>query len=118
MKYLLAVFVLLGCPGAMADSVVPTFSRGTVDSTTTTKTKVTESIHQIDYSTGSSYTVSGTNINIPGNPQSGANYTIQTQGAPFQFSETILGPGIAKETWVDRVTEQDSVTHSLSVFTQ
>jgi hypothetical protein len=102
----------------MADSVVPTFSRGTVDSTTTTKTRVTENIHQIDYSTGSSYTVSGTNINIPGNPQPGANYTIQTQGAPFQFSETILGPGIAKETWVERTTEQDSVTRSLSVFTQ
>jgi hypothetical protein len=118
MKYILAVLTLLGCSGAMAESVVPTFSRGTVDSTTTTKTRVTESIHQIDYSTGTSYTVSGTNINIPGNPQPGANYTIQTQGAPFQFSETILGPGIAKETWVERVTEQDSVTRSLSVFTQ
>ena len=118
MKYLLAVLVLLGCQGAMAESVVPTFSRGTVDSTTTTKTRVTENIHIVDYSTGTSYTVSGTNINIPGNPQPGANYTIQTQGAPFQFSETILGPGIAKETFVDRVTEQESVTRSLSVFTQ
>ena len=119
MRIILAAVVLLGLPlGAAAQSVVPNFTRGTVDSTSTTVTKVTESIHQIDYSTATSYTVSGTNINIPGNPQPGANYTIQTQGAPFQFSETTLVPGIAKETWVERVTEQQTDTHSLSVFTQ
>jgi hypothetical protein len=57
-------------------------------------------------------------ITIPSNPYPGANYTIQTQGAPFQFSETILGPGVAKETWIERKTYQESVTNSLSVFTQ
>ena len=41
-----------------------------------------------------------------------------TQGAPFQFSETHLGPGVAKETWIDRTTEQKSTTNSISVFTQ
>ena len=46
------------------------------------------------------------------------NYTIQTQGAPFQFSETYLTPGVAKETWIDRKTTEDSVTNSISVFTQ
>ena len=119
MKSFLVALVLLGSPmGAMAQAVVPNFTRGTVDSTTTTKTVVTESIHQIDYSTANSYTVTGTNINIPANPAPGANYTIQTQGAPFQFSETILTPGIAKETWIDRTTTQESFTRSLSVFTQ
>jgi hypothetical protein len=77
-----------------------------------------ESIRQIEYTTGESYTVSGTNINIPSNPTLGANYTIVTQGAPFQFSETYLGPGIAKETWIDRTTTTESVTNSVSVFTQ
>ena len=119
MKLILVALVLLGFPlGAMAESVVPTFTRGTVDSTTTTKTKVTESIHQMEYGTATSYNVTGTNINIPDNPGQGANYTIQTQGAPFQFSETIIGPGLVKETWVERVTEQESFTKSLSVFTQ
>ena len=119
MRLILAAVVLLGLPmGAMAQAVVPNFTRGTVDSTSTTKTKVVESIHQIDYSTATSYTVSGTNINIPDNPHAGANYTIQTQGAPFQFSETTLVPGIAKETWVERTTEQETFTKSLSVFTQ
>jgi len=46
------------------------------------------------------------------------SYSIQTQGAPFQFSETYLGPGVASETWIDRTTEQTSTTNSVSVFTQ
>ena len=116
-RILLLCALFLGC-AAKAESVVPNFTRGTVTSTTNTKTEFTESIRQIEYTTGSSYTVTGTNINIPSNPYPGANYTIQTQGAPFQFSETILGPGVAKETWIERKTYQESVTNSLSVFTQ
>ena len=75
-----------------AASVVPNFTRGTVTSETTSRTEITEIINQIEYSTGTSYTVSGTNINIPANPAPGANYTQIDPSAPFQFSETILGP--------------------------
>jgi len=106
------------CTPAYAESVVPNFTRGTITATTETTTKIIETIRQVEYTTGTSYTVTGTNINIPGTPQQGANYTIQTQGAPFQFSETYLGPGVAKETWIDRTTEQQSTTNSVSVFTQ
>ena len=101
-----------------ASPVTPNFTSGTITSETKTHTEVIENIHQIEYSTGTSYTVTGTNINIPSNPMPGANYTIHTQGAPFQFSETILTPGIAKETWINRKTTEDSVTNTLSVFTQ
>jgi len=103
---------------ALANTVVPNFTRGTITAETTSTTKIVETIRQIEYTTGTSYTVTGTNINIPGNPSPGANYTIQTQGAPFQFSETYLGPGVAKETWIDRTTETESKTNSISVFTQ
>jgi len=103
---------------AYAESVVPNFTRGTITATTETSTKIIETIRQVEYTTGTSYTVTGTNINIPSNPQPGANYTIMNQGAPFQFSETYLGPGVAKETWIDRTTEQKSTTNSISVFTQ
>lgn len=99
-------------------TVVPNFTRGTVTSETTSSTTVVETIRQIEYTTGESYTVSGTNIVIPTNPGPGSNYTIQTQGAPFQFSETYLGPGIATETQIDRTTTTDSFTTSISVFTQ
>ena len=101
-----------------AESVVPNFTKGTITATTETTTKIVETIRQIEYTTGNSYTVTGTNINIPGTPAPGASYSIMTQGAPFQFSETNLGPGTAKETWIDRTTEQKSTTNSVSVFTQ
>jgi hypothetical protein len=119
MKSILAGLLLLGfsCP-ALAEQVVPNFTRGTITATTESTTKIVETIRQVEYTTGTSYTVTGTNINIPGNPTPGANYTIMNQGAPFQFSETYLGPGVAKETWIDRSTETNSVTNSVSVFTQ
>ena len=103
---------------ANAAAVVPNFTRGTVTSETTSRTEVTEIIKQIEYSTGTSYTVTGTNINFPTNPVPGANYTLINQGEPFQFSETILGPGIATETQIERTTITDSFTTSISVFTQ
>ena len=119
MKRILASLFLLGFSSpALAESVVPNFTRGTITSTTETQTKIVETIRQVEYTTGTSYTVTGTNINIPGTPAPGANYTIMEQGAPFQFSETYLGPGVATETWIDRTTEQNSTTNSVSVFTQ
>ena len=112
---LLAAGLISPCYAA---PVTPNFTSGTITSETKTRTEVVEVIKQIEYTTGTSYTVTGTNINIPGTPAPGANYTIINQGAPFQFSETILGTGVAKETWIDRTTTQDSTTNSTSVFTQ
>ena len=110
--------MLLMASPAYSASVVPNFTRGTVTSETTSRTEVTEIIRQIEYSTGTSYTVTGTNINIPENPFPGANYTMITPGEPFQFSETVLGPGISTETQIERTTITDSFTTSISVFTQ
>ena len=116
MKYLLPL-LLLGLP-VHAASVIPNFTRGTVSSETTTRTEVIELINQVEYSTGTSYTVTGSNINIPSTPTPGASYTIVEQGAPFQFSETLMGPGISSETQIERTTIVDSFTTSISVFTQ
>jgi hypothetical protein len=121
MKLITPVLLLAAgviCTPAYAESVVPNFTRGTINATTQSTTRIVETIRQVEYSTGTSYTVSGTNINIPGTPRQGASYTIMNQGAPFQFSETYLGTGIAKETWIDRTTETNSTTTSMSVFTQ
>ena len=103
---------------AYSASVVPNFTRGTVTSETTSTQTIVEVIRQVDYSTGESYTVSGTNINIPSNPGPNTNYTQINPGAPFQFSETYLGPGIASETEIDRTITTESYTTSISVFTQ
>ena len=115
--YVLCAVVALVIP-AHANTVVPNFTRGTINATTETTTKIVEVIRQVDYTTGISYTVTGTNITFAGTPAPGNAYNLTVPGAPFQFSETYLGPGIAKETWLDRTTEQKSTTTSVSVFTQ
>ena len=103
---------------ANAAPVTPSFTTGTVTSHTETTTTVTESIRQIDYHTGFSYTTSGTNINVGGRPGVDCPYTIQNQGQAFQFTETSFGPGVSRETYIDRVTTMTSVTDSMSVFSQ
>jgi len=122
MKILLPMTIgLLGVLHGFSQPVnaaTPAFTRGTVTSDTTTSTTVVETIRQVDYTTGESYTVSGSNIIMPDNPGPDSVYAIQNQGAPFQFSETYLGPGIAAETIIDRTTTIESFTTSISVFTQ
>ena len=119
MRGLILAGLLLGMSsGAHAKSVVPNFTTGTVTSDTTSRTEVTETIVQIEYMTGSSYTVTGTNINIPTVPAPGTQYTQIDPGAPFQFTETYLQPGISTETSITRTTITESTTNSISVFTQ
>ena len=79
---------------------------------------MTESIRQVDFMTGSQYTVTGTNIQWDGPPTLGANYTMVTPGEAFQFTETYLGPGESRLTEIERTTTIESITNSVSVFTQ
>ena len=119
MKEAILLGLLLGVAhGAQAASVVPNFTTGVVTSETTSRTEVTEVINVVEYSNATSYTVSGTNINIPANPVPGANYTQIEPGAPFQFSETLMTPGISSVTDMTRTTITDSFTMTTSVFTQ
>lgn len=119
MKEAILAGLLLGIAhGAQAAQVVPSFTTGVITSETTSRTEVTEIINVVEYSNATSYTVSGTNINIPVNPIPGANYTQIDPGAPFQFSETVMTPGISQVTDVTRTTITESFTTSTSVFTQ
>ena len=103
---------------AQAAPVSPSFTTGTVTSHTESTTTVTESIRQVDYMTGTQYTVSGTNISWDGPPTLGANYTMVVPGEAFQFTETYLGPGESRLTEIERTTTVTSVTDTVSVFTQ
>lgn len=111
--------LLLGMAhGMSANAMTPSFTRGTMNSRTESTTTVTETYEIVEYSTGSSYTMSGTNIQWQGQPGVDTVYTQIIPGAATQFSETVLGPGISKETNFTRTTVIDSVTTSVSVFTQ
>ena len=127
--------------------VVPNFTSGTITSETNTKTTVVEMIQSQEYSNGHTYSVSGMNVvandtglpvpTVPiavgngttavttptcmpnnGNLCYGTSYSVMNQGQPFQLTETYMGPGIFRETQIDRTTTQESAIKSMSVFVQ
>ena len=113
----LFLLLLLVC-AAPAQAVTPSFTRGTQNSRTESTTTVTETYEIVEYSTGTSYTMTGQNITWQGNPGVDTNYSQLVPGAATQFSETVLGPGISSTTNFTRTTTIESVTTSISVFTQ
>ena len=122
--------------------VVPNFSQGSMTSHTETTSKIVETINSIDYNTGWTYTVTGTNMknsgeslsppatNITGNANGISatwtgldlskkpNWQIMNPGAAFQFTESYLGPGLQNQTIIQRTTEIQSITDTTSIFTQ
>ena len=135
--------IALAAPEAKAVPVVPNFQQGTLRSSTTTKQKVNEVINSYQYRTGYEYTVSGTNIEPVDGNLAPADLSVQTNnlngvsskwigldlqdkptwqivspGASFQFVETVSGPGLTQHTIIQRETDIESVTETLSTFTQ
>jgi len=120
---------------AQSVPVVPNFQTGSMTSHTETTSKVTETIVSESYNTGWQYSVSGTNIE----PAGGANLTpgtttvnewsaldvnnkpswqITNPGGAFQFVETYSGPGLSNVTTIQRVTEIEQITDTISTFSQ
>ena len=130
---LLLLFSLVGdilffAKPAVAVPVVPNFSTGSM--TTHTETIVSES-----YGTGWQYSVSGTNIEpvngaslTPGTTtingwsaldvNSKPSWSIADPGQSFQFVETYSGPGLSNVTTIQRVTEINQITDTISTFSQ
>ena len=134
--------VLATAQTALAVPVVPNFTQGSMTSTTETTSTVTETINSIDYNTGYTYTVTGTNIksnaglapssvSTQSNSNNGVTSTWQgldldsrptwsqtNVGAPFQFTEHYVGPGMSNQTIIQRTTTITSITDSTSIFQQ
>ena len=134
--------IALAAPKAKSIPVVPNFQQGTLKSTTTTKTKVAEVINSYRYRTGYEYTVSGTNVAPNGpiapmslvtttnslngvssvwrglDPASKPSWKIVNEAASFSFAETLQGPGLTEHTIISRETDVESITETLSTFTQ
>ena len=110
--------ILHGAVQPVRANTTPMFTTGTSNSRTTSTQTITETFVIVEYTTGQSYTMSGTNIAWDGPPRPGANYHQIDPSQPFQFTETLLEPGISKETNLVRTTTIDSVTNTTSVFTQ
>ena len=139
------VFALANVKSAMSVPVVPNFTQGSMTSTTETTSTVTETINSMDYNTGWQYSVTGsgvvadgeltptgsgsittTNVTLDGvtstwnglNLEERPNFTMQTPGGAFQFTETYHGPGLSNHTIIQRQTTVESVTNTTSTFTQ
>ena len=138
-------FALASAQTAMAVPVVPNFTQGSMTSTTTTTSTVTETINSMDYNTGWQYSVTGSGVAADGsltptgsgsisntqitldgvtstwnglNLEERPNFTMQTPGGSFQFTETYQGPGLSNHTIIQRTTTIQSVTDTTSTFTQ
>ncbi len=142
---IVGIFALASAKTATAVPVVPNFTQGSMTSNTTTTSTVTETINSMDYNTGWQYSVTGsgvvadgeltptgsgsisnTQITLDGvtstwnglNLEERPNFTMQTPGGAFQFTETYHGPGLSNHTIIQRTTTIQSVTDTTSTFTQ
>ena len=144
MKRILTALLLISSTGAArAVPVVPNFTQGSMTSSTTTTSTVTETINSMDYNTGWQYLVTGTNVSSDsGNLTPGGTsqsqvtldgvtstwngldlnqrpeFNMTVPGAAFQFTESYQGPGLSNHTIIQRTTTIQSVTDTTSTFTQ
>ena len=134
-------FVLANVQTAMSVPVVPNFTQGSMTSNTETTSTVSETINSMNYNTGYEYVITGTNIEHDGDTISAPsttgnsntlngvtstwtgldlenkpNFSIETQGADFQFVEAYSGPGLSNHTIIQRTTTINSVTNTTSTF--
>ena len=135
------VSALANVQTAMSVPVVPNFTQGSMTSNTETTSTVSETINSMNYNTGYEYVITGTNIEHDGatisapsttgssNTLNGVtstwtgldlenkpNFSIETQGADFQFVESYSGPGLTTHTIIQRTTTIQSVTNTTSTF--
>ena len=144
MKRILTALLLISSTGAArAVPVVPNFTQGSMTSSTTTTSTVTETINSMDYNTGWQYVVTGTNVSSDsGNLTPGGTsqsqvtldgvtstwngldlnqrpeFNMTVPGSAFQFTESYQGPGLSNHTIIQRTTTINSVTDTTSTFTQ
>lgn len=117
MKKLL--FLLLMLPSAaMAQSVTPQFTQGSMQATTTTTQTITETIATEVYG-GAYKSWSGTNVTPSGNiNDSTTTYSVTTAGDPWQLEITERAAGVVETIDTTRNIDYSSTTTSLSVFSQ
>lgn len=117
MNKLFLFLVLLVSP-AYAQSVTPNFTQGSMTSTTTTTTTIDETI-AIEKMGGAYTYTSGYNVTPSGAIHAtGTTWSVTTAGDEFQLEQTTRAAGVIETEDIERTIEIESVTNSLSVFSQ
>lgn len=133
--------ILLFSPSAKAESIVPNFTQGVLNSHTEIKSTVTEDIKEFRYRTGYQFTVGGENLTPSTTNISPTGFTKETgsvQGTAttyvmpdlsnkpqfnitdtskaFSYYETLETPGVESYVHILRTTEIEQVTDTTSTF--
>ena len=113
----LILLLMLASPAA-AQQVTPNFTQGSMQSTTTTTVEIDRTIETNIYG-GDYKSWSGTNVTPSGDIlNSSTTYSVTTAGEQFQLETVDRTAGVVENIVIDEVIEQQSVTTSLSVFSQ
>ena len=111
-------FLLLIAAPAAAQQVTPNFTQGSMQSTTTTTIDIERTI-ETEIMGGDYKSWSGTNVTPSGDILSDSTtYSVHTAGDQFQLETVDRTAGVVENIVIDEVIEQQSVTTSLSVFSQ
>ncbi len=115
MKKLLLLFFIAAPVSAQ---VTPNFTQGSMQSTTTTTIDIDRTIETEVY--GGDYSSwSGTNVTPSGDiADTATTYSVTNAGEQFQLEIVTRGAGLIQESLVTETIEQNTVTTSLSVFSQ
>ena len=113
----LILLLMLASPAA-AQQVTPNFTQGSMQSTTTTTVDIDRTITTNIYG-GDYKSWSGTNVTPSGNILSDSTtYSVHTAGDQFQLETVVRDAGVVENIVIEEVISQESVTTSLSVFSQ
>jgi hypothetical protein len=98
--------------------VTPNFTQGSMQSTTTTTIDIDRTIETEVY--GGDYSSwSGTNVTPSGDiADTATTYSVTNAGEQFQLEIVVRDAGLIQESLVTETIEQNTVTTSLSVFSQ
>ena len=117
MKKLLALLIFVPAV-ANAQSVVPNFTQGSMQSTTTTTTTIDRTI-ETDVLGGAYSSWSGTNVTPSGDiTNSSTTFSVHTAGDPFQLEITTRDAGVIEDITITEDIDITSTTTSLSIFSQ
>ena len=118
MNKFLLLAVLLSPSAALAQTVTPQFTQGSMQSTTTTTVDISRTI-ETEVFGGEYSSWSGSNVtpssDIAGD---GTTFSVTTAGDPWSLEITTRDAGVVETIDITETIEQSSTTTSLSIFSQ
>ncbi len=110
--------LLLLTTTVQAQSITPSFTQGSMQSTTTTVQTIEETI-ETEVFGGAYSSWSGTNVVPSGDITDAATtYTVHTAGDQYQLETVTRAAGVVEHIEIDRTITTNATTTSLSVFSQ